>query len=209
MLIKFILQFVIGFGVGIYGYLIPSYINLGVFQMSMERSSKSLMKVLVIISIIEIPYCFLCMSGMQWIMQQTWLLSIIKWLIVIVLLLVAYLTFRDAKKEKKQNDLELKPMDSSQINKLLVYAIFNPFQLSAWAIWGTYFIEKTWFDWTTLSIFIFSIGASLGVLLILWLYAIMGRKLVSYFSENKQKIDYGISGILVLLAVIQIVRNIL
>ena len=207
-MLKLILEFIISIGVGIYGYFVPSYINMSVLQLGTLRSTKSLYKVLVVISLIEIPYCFFCMSMMQWILQQHILLLVIKWLIVVILLFLAGLNLFETKKKSKHTPLEnVNVMEKKQVNKLLLLAIFNPFQLSAWAIWGTYLIEKSWFEWSAFSIFIFSIGASIGVAIILWIYAFMGNKLVSYFSVNKKQIDYFVSALLIILAVVQLVRN--
>jgi threonine/homoserine/homoserine lactone efflux protein len=205
--IKLLIQFFIGVIVGIYGYLTPSYMNLAILQLSSQNRTKELWKCLIVISLVELPYCYFCMNGMQWIMQQKILLLIIKWLIVIVLFVFAFLSYREAKREKpvEENTIEA----NLSVRSLLTIAIFNPFQLSAWAIWGSYFVEKTWFVWTPLSILIFSVGAAVGVFIILRTYAFAGKKLVNYFNVNKSKMDYVICGILLLLAIIQLVRNVL
>jgi threonine/homoserine/homoserine lactone efflux protein len=208
MLIKLLLQFIIGIGVGVYGYIIPSFINLGVFQLSMSHSLRQLRKVIIIISLVEIPYCFVCMSGMEWLIQQKSILLYIRWLIVGVLFLMAIITWIDATKKHKEVQVETKQIEGKQLNRLLFYAIFNPFQLSAWAIWGIYFVEKTWFEWNASSIFVFSVGASIGVFIILWVYAKAGQQLVTYFSTHRKKIDYAIGLILFVLGVVQLVRNI-
>ena len=208
MLLKLLLQFIIGIGVGVYGYIIPSFINLGVFQLSMSHSLRQLRKVIIIISLVEIPYCFVCMSGMEWLIQQKSILLYIRWLIVGVLFLMAIITWIDATKKNKEVQVETKQIEGKQLNRLLLYAIFNPFQLSAWAIWGIYFVEKTWFEWNASSIFVFSVGASIGVFIILWVYAKAGQQLVTYFSTHRKKIDYAIGLILFVLGVVQLVRNI-
>ena len=207
MLIKIILQCILGLGVGLYGYLVPGYINLSILQLGIDKNKKAIWQTLLIISIIEIPYCYFCMSGMQWIMEQHLFLLIIKWLLVVFLFALSIFTFLYANKTHKLNVVETKNLDTRQINKLILFAVFNPFQISAWAIWGTYFIEKTWFNWTPLSILIFSFGASIGVFIMLWLYANIGTKILSYFSLNRKSIDYIICGILLLLAVLQLTRN--
>ncbi|MBP6623856.1 MAG: LysE family transporter [Chitinophagaceae bacterium] len=206
MLFKFILQFVIGVLVGIYGYLLPSYINLAVLQLATRNHSRSVWRIISIISIIEIPYCFFCMKGMKWFMSEHTIQLIVQWVIVLALLLLAFLSLRDAGSPPKSNKANAALADTKE-KKLLLVAIFNPFQLSAWAIWGSYFIEKDWFTWNNQSIFLFSVGASLGVLIILWIYAILGRKLVDYLSLNRKVIDYSMCGILFILAIIQIFRN--
>ncbi len=207
MLFKVILQFVLGILVGIYGYLLPSYINLAVLQLATTKHNRAVWRIIAIISIIEIPYCFFCMRGMKWFMSEHIVQLIVQWVIVLALLLLAFLSWRDAGKPPKSEEANAAIHTDTKENKLLLVAIFNPFQLSAWAIWGSYFIEKDWFTWNNQSILIFSIGAALGVLLILWIYAILGRKLVDYLSLNRKVIDYCMCSILFVLAIIQILRN--
>jgi cytochrome c biogenesis protein CcdA len=208
-MIKLFIQFGLGLLVGIYGYLFPGYINLGVFQLGMNAKKQEIQKVLFIIAFVEIPYCFFSMSSMHWIIQQSILLIIIKWLIVILLLGLGIMTFVNAKKENHTIENNMKKTASLDSKKLLFFAIFNPFQLSAWAIWGTYFIEKSWFEWTRTSIFIFSIGASIGVYFILLAYSYMGQKLIQYFSSHREKINYGMAFLLIGLGVFQFIRNII
>jgi threonine/homoserine/homoserine lactone efflux protein len=203
------LHFIIGMLVGIYGYMMPGYINLSVFQLGMQVHKKALYQVLFIIAVIEFPYCFLSMSGMKWLMEQDLILLILKWLIVVVLFIVAFISLLTAKKKPASKSISSEKLDRKQINELIIFAILNPFQLSAWVIWGAYFIEKKWFSWTPFSISIFSLGATIGVAIILYVYAISGKKVINYFSLYRMQIDYGISGILFLLAIVQLVRNLM
>lgn len=209
MVLKFVLQFLIGLLVGIYGYLVPNYINLGVFQLGMNKRSREIQKVIIIIALVEIPYCFVCMNSMQWIMQQSLFLIFIKWLIVVLLFVLGIVGFLHAKKKNKAIEQPNDSISNLEINKLLWLAIFNPFQLSAWAIWGTYFIEKTWFEWNYFSIGVFSIGACLGVYLILYIYAKMGSSLMKYFASHQVLINYAIASLLIILGIAQLFRNLI
>lgn len=207
MMLKLVVQFILGVGVGLYGYLTPGYINLGILQLSIRSEKKMLTKALLIISLVEIPYCFVCMSGMKWLMQQETLLLIIRWLIVAILFLMVVLTLIDSKKPAKDLDMGKKAEDKQFFRKLLFFAIFNPFQLSAWTIWGGYFMEKDWFDWSAFSILLFSVGGAIGVFVMLKIYAVMGQKLVKFFSLQRKYINYGVAVILFALAIVQLVRN--
>lgn len=201
------LPLVLGFGVGIYGYLLPGTINLGVFQVAMNHHRKAVRRVLWVVTLVEIPYCFLCMSGMGWILRHEIILEVIRWLIVGLLILMAVLAWRDARLRHRLPEEAPAPAGKTHIRRLLLYAIFNPFQLSAWAIWGTFLLEKNWFSLTPLSLGMFSLGAAAGVYLILYLYAVMGRTLIRYFASHRKRIDYGIVLLLLVLAVVQLVRN--
>lgn len=205
MLLKWFIQFVLGIGVGIYGYLNPGFINLQIFHLATKHHATHLWQVIFIIALVEIPYCFFCMSAMNWLMSQQWLLQVIQWLIVVFLLAMALFVFLHMNKKNTEEEGSTKVVSMS---KLLVFAIFNPFQLSAWTIWGAYFIEKTWFDWSMGSIAIFSIGASIGVFIILRLYAIAGNRLITYFKNNKKVIDYAVIALVLILALVQLVKNI-
>ena len=202
-----LLQFLIGVGVGIYGYLMPGYINLGIFRLSLLHHRSAIVRILWLISLLEIPYCFVCMSGMQWFMQQDWLLVLIRWLIVVALLMMAFFTYRDSQDSANQPEENTQDTNAPAMKKLLLFAIFNPFQISAWAIWGAYFIEKSWFEWHSWSILIFSLGSFLGVFLILSLYAYAGKKLVQYFQVNRRRIDIFSAVFFVILAIYQSYRN--
>lgn len=197
----------LGFGIGIYGYLLPGSINLGVFQVAMHHHRKAVRRVLWVVTLVEVPYCFVCMSGMSWILQHSIILVIIRWLIVVLLLLMSVLAFRDARRRPLSPASALPPAGETHIRRLLLFAIFNPFQWSAWAIWGTFLLEKNWFRQTTLSLGVFSLGAAAGVYLILYLYAVMGRILIRYFALQRKRIDYGIMFLLLALALVQLVRN--
>lgn len=207
MILKLVLQFIIGLGVGLYSYMTPGYINLSVMQLSTNKQKKILFWAIILISIVEIPYAAACLSGMQWMMQQEVLLKVISWLIVVLLFVMAILTLYESKKESKQANVDESAMDKGKYTKLFLFVLFNPFQISAWAIWGAYFIEKDWFDWSLFSICIFSLGASVGVFIILKVYAFMGQKLVQFFHLQKKYISYAVAGILCVLALVQLVRN--
>lgn len=208
MLIKLLLQFVIGISVGIYGYLVPGYINLAVLQLGLNANKKAIRITLLLISLIEIPYCFFSMSGMHWLMQQELILNSIKWILAMMLFVLAFFSFRDVMKKKTEVVIKKDALDMKQIKKLLLFATFNPFQLSAWVIWGGYFIEKDWFEWTSFPILIFSLGACAGVFIILRAYAFAGEKLITYFSSHRKQIDLSIGFILLGLAVFQVYKNI-
>lgn len=209
MLLKIILQFIIGIGVGVYGYLMPSYINLGVMQLAMTTSKTFLRNILLIVSLVEIPYCFLCMSSIEWLVGKSYVLFYLRWLIVVVLFAMGITALVQALKKSSSEQTQMHSIDSSiHVRRLIVYAIFNPFQLSAWAIWGAYFVEKTWFSWTSFSILVFSLGAALGVFCILKMYAVAGQKMIQYFNTNKKQIECGIAILLILLGLFQLIRNI-
>ncbi|HPI54997.1 MAG TPA: LysE family transporter, partial [Chitinophagaceae bacterium] len=184
-------------------------INLAVMHLGITHHNREVWRTIAVISLIEIPYCYFCMLGMKWFMSNTILQMIVQWTIVIALLILAGLSVKDANKKSNSSPSHSNSVVSGQQKKLLLIAIFNPFQLSAWAIWGSYFIDKNWFIWNPHSIFIFSLGAALGVLTILAIYKWIGQQLIEYLASHRQRIDYGMALLLLVLAAVQIYRNLL
>lgn len=206
MLLSYILQSFIGLLVGIYSYLSPGIINIQVFQLATTAKFRKVLLVLMVISLVEIPYCLLCMSGFKWIITFSWINLVLQWAIVLVLLIMAVLTFRQARRH--QTLVTEEPIvPTFSLKALLLFAIFNPFQLSAWSIWGAYFVQKTWFQWNLIGIGVFSIGAAVGVFLILLSYALLGKKWMLFFAKHRWQIDMGIAGLLLVLGIVQLVKN--
>lgn len=202
------LQLLSGFLVGIYSYLMPGYINMNVLHIGSKRNHNSLFKIIGIISLVEIPYCLVCMSAIGLLTHYKWILNIVAWLIVLALILMSVFTWIDAKKNHhKIKNIDDK-VEKNISGKLIGFIIFNPFQISAWAIWGAYFLDKKWFAWDLLSLVYFSLATTLGVFVILRIYAYMGLKLVSWLTQHRKKIDYFLAVFLLLLAIIQVIKNI-
>lgn len=185
----------------------PGYINMNVLHIGSKRNHKSLYKIISIITLVEIPYCLVCMSALGLLTSYQWVLNIVAWLIVLALLLMSVFTWLDAKKNHNEIDKTENKVEKNISRKLIVFIIFNPFQLSAWAIWGAYFLDKKWFAWDFLSLIYFSLSTTLGVFVILRIYAYMGLKLVKWLTLHRTQIDYFLAAFLLLLAIIQVIKN--
>lgn len=203
-----LLQLFSGFLVGIYSYLMPGYINMNVLHIGSKRNQNSLFKIIAIITLVEIPYCLVCMSALGLLTSYKWILNIVAWLIVLALLLMSIFTWRDAKKNHPPLENLDNQVEKNVSGKLIAFIIFNPFQLSAWAIWGAYFLDKKWFAWDFFSLVYFSLATTLGVFVILRIYAYMGLKLVKWITIHRKQLDYFLAAFLLMLAIIQVIKNI-
>ena len=208
-MLAIVLQFIIGIGVGIYGYLTPGIINIQLFQLATSSKKVNILSVVAIISLVEIPYCIFCLSIFQWINSYAIIQTIIQWLIVVMLLSLGIMGLLKAYK-KKNNPSEVATSGAvMSVKSLIWFAIINPFQWSAWSIWGAYFTEKNWFNWSVYGIGLFSIGAFIGTFIILYLYTYAGKKCLNLYAKYKFQIDIGIALLLITLGLVQVFKNIL
>lgn len=201
-------QFVLGVLVGLYSYLMPGYINLSIFQSAMSHANSTTQRLVWLIAVVELPYCFGCMYAIHTLTSGTQVLFVIRWMLVGMLLLLFVLSLKDYFK-KHQQDTSVATTSASGIRmkQLFFFVIFNPFQLSAWAVWGSYFLDKSWFSWTVSGLILFSFGTALGVYLILQVYALTGKKFLKHLSHHRASIDLFSAGLFLVLAIYQIVIN--
>lgn len=201
-------QFFLGMLVGLYSYLMPGYINLSIFQSALSHPNSTTQRLVVLITLVEVPYCFGCMLGIHALTEGTQVLLVIRWMLVGMLLLLFVLSLRDYFKKRKQHTTFATTSASGlSLKQLFFFIVFNPFQLSAWAVWGSYFLDKTWFSWTVSGLVLFSFGTALGVYLILQVYALTGKKFLKHLSHHRSSMDLFSAGLFLVLAIYQIVIN--
>jgi threonine/homoserine/homoserine lactone efflux protein len=201
------LQILVGILVGVYSYLSPGIINIQVFQLSLHHAWRKVLVLIGLIAMVEIPYCMICMSGFKWLMSISGLQQMLSWGVFVMMLAMSVWMFYRTYTQPLQDEQEKVSAPMMSIKSLLFFVVLNPFQLSAWTIWGAYFIDKTWFSWSYQGIFVFSLGACIGAFLILYVYGHIGRKWMHFFTQHKKQLDYGIAFLLLLLSVIQLIRN--
>lgn len=202
-----LLQILIGVLVGIYSYLSPGIINIQIFQLSLQHDWRKVLFIIAFIALLEVPYCMLCMTGFKWLMTIEGLQTGLSWTVFGMMFGMAILLWIKAQRGKVDDENTMVPNKLMSLKSLTIFAIFNPFQLSAWTVWGAYFVDKSWFSWTYSGIFMFSIGASAGAFGILYVYGHIGKRRMHFFTRHKKQLDLGIAGLLFLLSVFQLVKN--
>jgi threonine/homoserine/homoserine lactone efflux protein len=204
----FIRQLLIGILVGLYSYLSPGIINIQIFRLSLSPNQNKLFWIIALIAAVEIPYCLICLKAFSWLNSLETVQQFIHWGIVLVMFgMAGYIAITAYRNRNTKPSGEASTQESKSVKSLLVFALLNPFQWSAWSIWGAYFTAKSWFDWSGTGILIFSLGACAGTFVILYLYAWIGRKWITLFNTYKVQIDYGIAVLLFLLGVFHILKK--
>lgn len=187
----------IGFILGFVGYLPLGNINLSVVQMSVHGERRKWQGFILFAALMEFIYCFTCLYGMDQLRQQPQLVVFLNWSgVVIFLLLGLYTLFHTFKSSNLSTT-------SSGLKKGVLVAIFNPLQVPFWLIWGVYVFENGWVKSEIVSIAIFSSLCSLGTIVVLWLYAVAGKKLVEKLNVNRNILNRFIGSLLILLAIFQ------
>lgn len=188
----------IAFALGFIGYLPLGNINLTVVQLSVNDTRKRLLTFIAFASFMEFVYCFLCLMGLDLLLQQEELVKFLSWLGVILFVVLGVMSFL-----YKETD---SPAKTSDFKRGVLIAIFNPLQIPFWLVWGVYLMQNHILKSETLMIAIFSLVCTLGTILILYLYAIAGKKIVDKLRVNRIWLNRFIGMLLIVLAVLQTVK---
>ena len=191
------LTMALGFILGFVGYLPPGNINLTVVQLALSHTQKRLWAFILFATVMEFLYCLGCLTGLDLLMQQPHLVSILQWLAVFIFAILGLLSFF-------HNENAVKTPVLSGFGRGIFAAFINPLQIPFWLVWGVYLNDKLRGGF--LSIAVFSAITASGTTCILWLYAVGGKKLIEHLKLERKLLDRIIGLILIGLAVLQLFK---
>ena len=119
---------------------------------------------------------------------------------VAVFVVMGTISFYQAAKPKVKKE---KPKSSDSIKTGILLGIFNPMIIPYWAIGGTYLIANNWITTEGLGLEIFSVGASIGSFLCLYLFAKFALYIQERFSFSNKIINRSIGFMFFALAILQ------
>ncbi len=188
-----------GFVLGFIGYLPPGNINLTVVQLALGSTRKHIWYFILFAALMEFFYCVGCLMGLDLLMRQPQLVIVLQWLAVFIFILLGLLSFfhkEDAGTGKVQT--------FSGYSRGLFAAFINPLQIPFWLVWGVYLNDLL--KGGVLITVIFAFVTSCGTALILWLYAVGGKKLVEKMKLERKFLNRVIGIILISLGLLQLLK---
>ncbi|MXV50792.1 LysE family transporter [Pedobacter sp. HMF7647] len=193
------LNFLVGLAINFIGYIPLGNINLTVVQLTINRGIRHVMYFIVSFCIIEFFFTYAVMYFADWFSGQKKLIFWLDWILIVILLIMAIITWRSNASEKTA---DYSKGDSIKYGVILGFV--NPMQIPYWTVWGTYLISHEWIvtNEGSGSLAIFSLGAAVGAFLILYLFARFSSYLHEKFEISSKLINHGISIVLVLLALL-------
>lgn len=173
------MMLLIGYALGFVGYLPIGNINMAVVQVAVSETRRTLWGFILFIAFMEFVYCFACMLGMNYLLQQPQLVLGLKWVSVAIFLLLGLASLLQKTKPDKPTAV------APGLARGIFIAIFNPLQIPFWLVWGVYVLQNKWVENHALHIVVFSLICSVGTISVLWLYAEAGRKVVEKLKLNQ------------------------
>lgn len=195
----FFVTFFIGVLMNFLGYIPLGNINLTVVKLSINRGMRQVYYFIVSFAIVEFFFTFGIMKFVEWFANESNLLRLLDWIMIVVFLVMAYVTWKDRHQLPKE---DYSKSDSIKLGVLL--AIVNPMQIPFWLIGGSYVVSHQWIETSDFALSIFSAGSSLGSFLALFLFAKFARYIQDKFTLSSSLINKSIAVLFFCLALYHI-----
>lgn len=188
----------IGFLIGIWGYLIVGNINLSVIELSDKKNNRWLIFFITLAILFEFLYCFFTLFALQYLMDFPTVISIAQYTSVAFLLVIGFWTLFEKVKTPKE-------LSRNIIRRGYWSIVVHPQQIPFWFFWGIILMDKEWLSTSTASLIGFSVANSIGGLLILICYAFFGSKIIKMLNLNRRVIKNFVGVVCIISAIILIV----
>ncbi len=184
------------------GYIPLGNINLTSVQISVNRGMKQALYFITAFSLVEGLFTYVLMRFAEWFASHEKWLNALDWILIVMFLIMGVVVLNMAEHPK---NVEYRRRDSVRYG--IILGILNPMQIPFWMIGGTYLISNHWITTAGWGLEIFSVGASIGAFICLYLFARFAQYIQDRFALSSRIINRSIGGVFFLLAVIHIVKQ--
>ncbi len=192
------MMLLVAFALGFVGYMPLGNINLTVVQLTINDTRRRWLTFIAFAAFMEFVYCFACLMTLNFLLQQDALVKFLSWLGVLLFVILGVLALL-----YKETD---SPIKTNDFKRGVLIALFNPLQIPFWLVWGVYLMRNHILIPETWLIAVFSLVCTIGTVLILYLYAIAGKKIVEKLRVNRIWMNRFIGVLLIVLAILQTVK---
>ncbi len=176
-------MFIIAFLLGLYSYLMPGGINLGVVSLIDRKEYRKLFVYILLVVLAEIVYSFSILYLFFNLQEIQEVKKIIEWVSVVLLFSMAIWSWFDKGNKKSQSS------SKGIMKRAYLLMIIHPQQFIYWFIVGELITTHHWFDITLANIFQFILTYSVGVIGCLICYGYIGFKIIRFFSLKTKTIN--------------------
>ncbi|MBS1600001.1 MAG: LysE family transporter [Bacteroidetes bacterium] len=188
------------------GQLPLGTISITATQIAVQENFRNAWKFSMGVTIIEIIYLRLVLSGVDWIMEHKIFFEVLGWLTVVLFFVLGILSFNAARKQQ-QNKKAL--LLNNNLNRLwlgVTMSALNPAQIPFWFIWSSYFMSVKWLESGFAEFNLFTLGAGLGTITGLAFYTYGGNWLVTKMNTSNKTLNKIMGVIFVIAALAQLYR---
>jgi threonine/homoserine/homoserine lactone efflux protein len=175
------LVFFIGLVFSFVGSIPPGTLNISVLQMGMEYKIKPALRFALAVSIVEYPYAWIAVEFEDWVTSTPAIVDNFQLITAIVMTVIGVFSIWSA---RKPTEFSVR-FNESGFWRGLVLSILNPMAIPFWVGITAYLKAQGWINLsTTWLLHSYVLGTSVGVMILLTIYAFLARRLASHIKDN-------------------------
>lgn len=205
-----LLSFISGFLIAAFGIVAPGMLNMTIAKLSITESKKQALLFAYGAVFIVFIQCFTGLYFAKFLDSHPVVSDNLKkfGVVIFILLTIAFI-YAGLKSKKPQVDMEIKDKKNRFLYGISLSSL-NMFAIPYYAFVSLTLASKNVFDFTLLSILIFSIAATLGTYFIFYLYAILFKKVehkVTFITNNINFLIAAVTGIVAISSLYKMFTN--
>ncbi len=174
--------FIIGLLFSFLGSIPPGTLNLAVLQLGMEHKVKTAMRFTLAVAIIEYPYAWIAVVFADWITASPVVINNFQLITAVVMTLIGLFSIWSA---RKPSEFSVRFNDSG-FRRGLILSILNPMAIPFWIAYTAFLKSQGWIDLSTQPlVHSYLLGTSVGVAILLTLFAFLAKRLSVYVKDNR------------------------
>lgn len=165
------------------GSIPPGTLNLTVLQLSVENKFAAALRFCVAAAVVEFPYAWIAVNFQEYLLESPFIMENIQLLSAIVMITLGIINLVAVNKSPGQL---LKKIQQSGFRQGVLLSILNPLAIPFWIGITAYLTSIGWVQLnTTILIFWYVLGVSLGTFTLLLIIASLGKRLKGAFKQSK------------------------
>lgn len=174
--------FLVGVLFSFLGSIPPGTLNLAVLQLGMEHKIKTALRFTLAVAIIEYPYAWIAVMFEDWLTSSPVIINNFQLITAVVMTVLGIFTIWSA---QKPSNFSMR-FNESGFRRGIVLSILNPMAIPFWIGITAYLKAQHWIDLSTSGlVHSYVFGTSVGVFILLVLFAFLARKLSAYVKDNR------------------------
>ena len=182
----------IGLPIGLYGYLFPGNINLMMLEIYRSGKTRFLLMMLALILVFESTYCIISLTVLNTIKTDHKLYATIETVSYAMIFLLGMWMLLEKKKNVKKSY-------QNTIYRGVLSIIIHPQQIPFWIIAGIIISRFTHLSTHDGSLFLFVVFNAIGTSAAMFLYMVVGKKMLNFFQFNISQINKAMGWLYILL----------
>jgi threonine/homoserine/homoserine lactone efflux protein len=198
--------FWLGWLVSFLGQLPLGTMSITATQITVEESFSNAWKYTIGVTLIEIVYVRLTVSGVAWIVQHALLFKIVNWFTVVLFLALGAATIIQALKQQGEKKALLLNNNVHRFLLGVTMSTLNPAQVPFWFIWSSYLINLHVLQPGFNQFNFFSAGCGFGTVAGLAVYMYGGHWVITKMKAGTKILNLIMGGIFIIAGLAQLYR---